>query len=106
MYCFVAQRGVWLCFLIRYFTRALTRRGKRRARGRVVSKKSRITKKGRCFVLNRADGSFPNAHDRVSIITPKAGCQELGELHTTARLEMSLPSSCDVDSISQFYLVK
>ena len=27
--------GVWLCFLIRFFARALTRRGKRRARGRV-----------------------------------------------------------------------
>ena len=33
-------------------------------------------------------GPFPNAKDRVSNITPKAGCQELGELHTTARLEM------------------
>ena len=35
-------------------------------------------------------GPFPNAHDRVSNITPKAGCQELSELHTTARLEMPL----------------
>ena len=35
-------------------------------------------------------GPFPNAHDRVSNITPKEGCQELGELHTTARLEMPL----------------
>ena len=51
--------GVWLCFLIRFFARALTRHGKRRARGRVVAKKSRITKKGRCFVLNRADGALP-----------------------------------------------
>ena len=34
---------------------------------------------------------FPNAHDRVSNITPKAECRELGELHTTARLgEMPL----------------
>ena len=33
-------------------------------------------------------GPFPNAHDRVSNITPKAGCQELDELHTTARLEL------------------
>ena len=31
-----------------------------------------------------------NAHDRVSNITPKAECQELGELHTTARLEIPL----------------
>ena len=51
--------GVWLCFLIRFFARALTRRGKRRARGRVGAKKSRITKKGRCFVLNQADGALP-----------------------------------------------
>ena len=36
-------------------------------------------------------GPFPNAQDRVSNITPKAGCQELDELHTTARLEMPLP---------------
>ena len=50
--------GVWLCFLIRFFARALTRRGKRRARGRVVAQKSRITEKGRCFVLNQADGAL------------------------------------------------
>ena len=35
-------------------------------------------------------GPFPNAHDRVSNITPKAGYQGLGELHTTARLEIPL----------------
>ena len=29
-------------------------------------------------------------YDRVSNITPKTECQELGELHTTARLEMPL----------------
>ena len=36
-------------------------------------------------------GPFPNAHDRVSNITPKAGCQELDELHITARLEIEMP---------------
>ena len=35
-------------------------------------------------------GPFPNAHDGVSNITPKEECQELDELHTTARLEMPL----------------
>ena len=35
-------------------------------------------------------GPFPNAQDRVSSITPKAGCQELDELHTTARLKSPL----------------
>ena len=48
---------IWFCFLIRFFARALTRRGERRARSRVVAKKT-ITKKGRCFVLNQADGAL------------------------------------------------
>ena len=51
--------GVWFCILIRLFARALTRGGKRRVRGRVVAKKSRISEKGRCFVLNRAGGALP-----------------------------------------------
>ena len=38
-------------------------------------------------------GPFPNAHDRVSNITPKAGCQELDELHTTARLKSPLTAT-------------
>ena len=35
--------------------------------------------------------SIPNAHGRVSNLTPKAEFQEPGELHTTARLDRNAP---------------
>ena len=58
-----------------FFLRALTRRGKR----------------GRCFVLNRADENTARFFfHRASNITPKVGCQELDELYTTARIEIEM----------------
>ena len=58
----------------------------------MVAKNPRITKRGVVSCKTERMGPFPNAHDRVSHITLKAGCQQqqLGELHTTARLEMPL----------------
>ena len=53
-------------------------------------KNREIRKRGVVSCQTERTGPFPNAHDRVSNITPKAEFQELGELHTTARLEMSL----------------
>ena len=49
-------------------------------------------------------GPFPNAKDRVSNITPKEGCQELGELHTTARLKSPLISAVREPREQQLYL--
>ena len=47
-------------------------------------------KRGVVSCQTERTGPFPHAHDRVINITPKAECQELGELHTTARLKSPL----------------
>ena len=41
----------------------------------------------------RGPSRMPNAHDRVRNLCPNTGYQELGELHTAARLEMPLAAA-------------
>ena len=60
--------GVWLCILIRLFARALTRRGKRRIRGRVVAKKIENYEKGALFRV-KPSGRGPSLMPTIELVT-------------------------------------
>ena len=49
-------------------------------------KKRELRNRGAVSCQTERTGPFPNAYGRVSNITPKAECQDLGELQTTPRV--------------------
>ena len=86
--------GVRFCFVVRFFPRSShATRQKTRVRGRVAAKNREFRNRGVVSCSTKRTERFPNFHDRASNLSPNTGYQQLGELHTAARLETPLPQA-------------